>query len=240
MSKAFNKLILKLLKFVVTLLLIPVTIGTLKSLADILIKLNPLNKSVIPLFLGTLAYPLVQTVLPKPMKLYTFAHELTHAITSMIFGGKVKQLRIHRTCGNVVVTKSNFVVVLAPYFFPFYAVIVLILWHIISLYIGQEKTIYYYPWYMFVLGLTIGFHLVMTWYAINIGQPDIKQTGIMFSLVFVLLSNCLFITLILKLIAYNNVSLKTFVVDITSFQIKFWVYAYIYAKDFVQYIKKCS
>ena len=54
------------------------------------------------------------------MWIYVVGHELTHVVWSWLFGGKVKKFRASSSGGEVVVTKSNFLVALAPYFFPLY------------------------------------------------------------------------------------------------------------------------
>ena len=63
-------------------------------------------------------------LLPKPMWVYVFGHELTHALWTWLMGGRVKQFKATSKGGHVIVTKTNFLIALAPYFFPVYAVLV--------------------------------------------------------------------------------------------------------------------
>jgi len=65
-------------------------------------------------------------LLPKPMWVYVFGHELTHAIWTWLFGGRVKKFKASSQGGHVVVTRNNFIIALAPYFFPLYAVLVVL------------------------------------------------------------------------------------------------------------------
>jgi hypothetical protein len=63
-------------------------------------------------------------LLPKPMWIYVFGHELTHALWTWLFGGQVKKMKVTSKGGHVVISKTNFVIALAPYFFPLYVVLV--------------------------------------------------------------------------------------------------------------------
>ncbi|MFA5857504.1 MAG: hypothetical protein WC955_00395 [Elusimicrobiota bacterium] len=225
-----------LFKTLVTILLFPLSIGAVYALARVLTAPQARNTAYFwYLAGGTLAYPVLQIFIPKPMWIYTLAHEVTHAITSILFGGKVLSMKVTARGGKVVVTKSNFLVALAPYVFPFYAAILMLLWYILTLTYGPEVGLYYH-WFLLVLGLLTGFHLTLTWYAISLGQTDLKQTGVMFSLFFVLFTNCVFIVLIMKAAAPGSVDTKTFFTDLAAFQGTFWVYAYIYAIKLWQYI----
>ena len=58
------------------------------------------------------------------MWIYVLGHELTHALWTWLFGGKVKKMKVSSSGGHVVISKTNFFIALAPYFFPLYAVIV--------------------------------------------------------------------------------------------------------------------
>ncbi len=63
-------------------------------------------------------------LLPKPMRVYVFGHELTHAIWTWLFGGRVKRFKATSTGGHVVDHEEQFLITLAPYFFPLYVVLV--------------------------------------------------------------------------------------------------------------------
>ena len=58
------------------------------------------------------------------MWIYVFGHELTHALWTWLFGGQVKKMKVSSSGGHVIISKTNFLIALAPYFFPLYAVIV--------------------------------------------------------------------------------------------------------------------
>lgn len=69
-------------------------------------------------------------VLHKPIMTYVFAHEFTHALWALPFGGRLKDFRAGESGGHAVVTRSNVLVALASYFFPIYAYLVLVLFGI--------------------------------------------------------------------------------------------------------------
>src|SRR5436190_23144549 len=66
---------------------------------------------------------LVYAFLPKPMRTYVLGHELTHALWALMMGARVSGLKVRKTGGQVKTSKTNWLITLAPYFFPFYAVL---------------------------------------------------------------------------------------------------------------------
>ncbi len=56
--------------------------------------------------------------LPRPIVIYVFGHELTHALWVWLMGGRVSRFRVSREGGHVITSKANFWIALAPYFFP--------------------------------------------------------------------------------------------------------------------------
>ena len=79
----------------------------------------------VPLLAGAACWLVIFLLLPKPMWIYVFGHELTHALWTWLFGGRVKKMKVTSAGGHVVVSKTNFLIALAPYFFPLYAVLVI-------------------------------------------------------------------------------------------------------------------
>ncbi len=76
---------------------------------------------------GAACWLTVFLLLPKPMLVYVFGHELTHAVWTWLCGGRVKRFKASASGGHVILTKSNFLIALAPYFFPLYAVLVILI-----------------------------------------------------------------------------------------------------------------
>jgi hypothetical protein len=131
-------------------------------------------------------YIAIHVFLYRPITAHVYGHELTHVIWAWIFGGEVKQFKAAKEGGRVIVTKSNFFIRLAPYFFPLYSMIVIILYGLISLFVTHPA------WFLacaLLLGMTIGFHIAMTVYSLKTIQTDLSATGYQFSITFILIMN---------------------------------------------------
>jgi hypothetical protein len=122
------------------------------------------------------------------MVVYVFGHELTHALWAWAMGGKVSRFRASARGGQVVVSKSNFLIALAPYFFPLYAVlVVLIFWAGHSVWNWSRAT----PFFHLALGMAYSFHITLTLYVLQSRQSDITEHGYLFSGVVIFLGNAL-------------------------------------------------
>jgi hypothetical protein len=120
------------------------------------------------------------------MWVYVFGHELTHALWTWLLGGKVKKFKASAKGGHVVVTKNNFVIALAPYFFPFYAVLLMLLF-LTGRWLWKWE--HYAVWFHLLLGASYGFHVTLTWHILKSTQSDITEQGHLFSAVIIFLGN---------------------------------------------------
>lgn len=148
----------------------------------------------IPLLCGVLCWAVVFAWLPRPAWLYVVGHELTHALWAWMFGGRVKSFRVSSAGGEVVVSKNNSWITLAPYFFPLYAV----------LWAGLYLLIHWWTsWDRELIGLNLGlgfayaFHVTLTWQVLRFGQPDLASEGWVFSAVFIWNCHTLLLLLVL-------------------------------------------
>ena len=114
----------KWIKFVIAILLLPVCAGAAKALWMVVQRCGSADTTWVPLLAGAACWIVIFLLLPKPMWLYVLGHELTHALWTWLFGGEVKKIKITSSGGHVVISKTNFLIALAPYFFPLYAVLV--------------------------------------------------------------------------------------------------------------------
>ncbi len=140
----------------------------------------------VPMLAGAACWIVVFLLMPKPMWLYVFGHELTHALGTWLFGGQVKKMKVTSAGGHVVTSKTNFVITLAPYFFPLYAVLVVggfALGHLIW---GWQK---YLIVFHLVVGMAYAFHLTLTFHVLQTRQSDITSQGYLFSGVVIYLGN---------------------------------------------------
>ena len=138
------------------------------------------------LALGYGVWVLCWFFLPQPVRVYILGHELTHALWAILFGGKAKNLSITPSGGSVKVTKSNVWITLAPYFFPFYTMILIGVFLLVKLFMGSVP----YPLvWLFFLGFTWAFHFTFTLQSLLTSQPDIQEYGSLFSYSLIYLLN---------------------------------------------------
>ena len=177
---------IKLFKIVMGILLLPACVGVSVVVGrDILISLP----GEIWFFSGLFTYLLLLAIFQQPIRTYIFGHELTHVIWVWLFGGKVSGFKAAAGGGQVRVSRSNFLIFLAPYFFPIYCLLAIGVYFLLSLLINLP------PWSLpvlsFILGFAWAFHFTFTIYVLLQGQPDIWATGRIFSFPFIYLCNLL-------------------------------------------------
>lgn len=177
---------LKWLKFCVALLLLPVAFSQAMVMGRVLAACGGADLVWVPLLAGVACWFVIFLMLPKPMWIYVFGHELTHALWTVLFGGWVKKFKVSSSGGHVVVTKNNFLIVLAPYFFPLYAALVVLTFMLGNLIWDWRPGL---VWFHLALGAAYAFHLTLTWHVLQQQQSDITSQGWLFSLVIIFLGN---------------------------------------------------
>jgi hypothetical protein len=140
----------------------------------------------VPFLSGAACWVVVYLLLPKPMWVYVLGHELTHALWTWLLGGKVRGFKASATGGHVVVNKSHFVIALAPYFFPLYAVLV-VLGFLAGHWLWRWQD--YLVWFHLLLGAAYAFHVTLNWHILKHRQSDISDQGYLFSAVIIFLGN---------------------------------------------------
>lgn len=209
----------KSFKFFLGIILIPSVISTFYHLPSIFASLNSYFDPLVLLFLGVILYVVFEAVFSRPMRTYVFGHELTHALVSMLMGGKIHSFKVSEKGGSVTVSKTNAIVALAPYCFPIYTFFILITYFLLKFWIAFEK---YQTVFFVLIGLSLAFHLSLTFHAIRQGQPDIKKTGTFFSLILIALVNAWILILLSKLLFWNLFSVKQFFMMSLKTQILIW------------------
>jgi hypothetical protein len=152
----------------------------------------------IPFLAGAGCWLAVFLLLPKPMWVYVFGHELTHAVWTWLCLGRVKKFKASSQGGHVIVSKTNFLIALAPYFFPLYAVLVVAVF-LIGHWIWNWQ--HYLVWFHLFLGAAYAFHVTLTWQVLQTQQTDITQQGYLFSAVIIFLGNIAVLLLGIPLLA---------------------------------------
>jgi len=187
----------KWVKFIFALLSLPLCAGAVGALWRVLRASGHANLVWVATLAGVACWLAIYLLLPKPMWVYVFGHELTHAVWTWLFGGSVKKFKASSRGGHVIVSKSNFLIALAPYFFPFYAVLV-VFFFLIGHWIWNWR--HYFVWFHLLLGAAYGFHLTLTWHILKSEQTDITEQGYVFSAVVIFLGNMIVLLVAIPLL----------------------------------------
>ena len=176
----------KWIKFIIAVLLLPVCVGAAMALWKVLLTSGSADTTWIPFLAGAACWIIIFFLLPKPMWIYVFGHELTHALWTWLFGGEVKKMKVTSKGGHVIISKTNFVIALAPYFFPLYAVFVILIFALGHLIWGWRSFLVYFH---LLVGAAYAFHVTLTFHALQTRQTDITSQGYLFSAVVIFLGN---------------------------------------------------
>lgn len=160
---------------------------------------------------GFLLWMLIFIFLPAPVKSYVLAHELTHVFWGSLMGATLLGMRVSKNGGSVKLSESNFLVALAPYFFPLYTILIVGAWFLASVFLDLQKC---FPLFLGALGFTLGFHICFTIPALGQRQPDIELYGRFFSYALICFMNLLVVGFLLILVA--PVSLSQFALRLTA------------------------
>jgi hypothetical protein len=146
--------------------------------------------------LGAVLWLIAFFGLPRPMLVYVFGHELTHALWVLLMGGRVSRFRVGRDGGHIVTDRNNFWIALAPYFFPLYSLITIAGYGILGLFLNVQP---YGRLLYALIGATWAFHFTFTCWMIPKKQTDLTDNGTFFSLVVIYLMNLALLSVMLVL-----------------------------------------
>jgi hypothetical protein len=202
---------MKYFRFFLAVILLPVAAAVAWSFFYLLVYLGrSVSTVVLPFWLGLASYFIFQVIFFRPLRTYVFGHELTHALVGLLSGARLKSFKVSSSGGSVVLTKTNVWIALAPYFIPIYTIVLIVLYSAGSRFWPFEP---YRPYYLFAVGFTLSFHFGLTYFALAQGQSDLKQFGVFFSSILILIINCLLLTGVLKLLFPEHVSVSGFTRD---------------------------
>ncbi len=139
---------------------------------------------------GFVLWVILYFLLPRPTRTYILGHELTHALWALMMGGRIGKLKVGKNGGHVELSKTNFLITLAPYFFPFYAFLVIAAYYLSGIWLEVEP---YKAWWLGAVGFTWAFHITFTLNMLAERQPDIQEHGRIFSYAIIYLMNVLVI-----------------------------------------------
>ncbi len=137
---------------------------------------------------GYILWTLLFFFLPPAVRMYVWGHELTHAAWGLLTGSKVGKIKVGDDGGYVNLTNPGIFTTLAPYFVPFYLVVVLVLRLLCGLFWDMGP---YAPAWLGLMGMAYGFHVTYTVRSLTERQPDIREFGHLISYSIILLINVL-------------------------------------------------
>jgi hypothetical protein len=160
--------------------------------------------------LGALLWLIAFFGLPRPMLVYVFGHELTHALWVWLMGGRVSRFRVGRDGGHIITSRTNFWIALAPYFFPIYSILAIGVYGAFSLFANVQP---YGRLLYAVIGATWAFHFTFTCWMVPKNQTDLTEHGTFFSLVLIYLMNLILLSVMLVL-ASSQITFANFGADL--------------------------
>ena len=177
------------LRFLLGVLLLPACWGVTASIIRVLSTCG-ISTCSLSFLAGVVAFALCWMLLSHPVKTYVLGHELTHAMWGLMFGAVPSRLRVGPRGGSVDLTKSNLLITLAPYFFPFYTFIVIVIAVVVRCFVNPLPWL---PFWIFLIGFTWAFHVLFTLDSLSQTQPDVTLYGRIFSWTFIFISNVLLV-----------------------------------------------
>jgi hypothetical protein len=151
----------------------------LPALADVLIKtITSHVASMEWFFYGALAFSVLWLMFFRRRGWFvTLEHELTHCVFAIILGNRVTNLTAGVDGGKMTFTGTdNWLLTIAPYFFPTFTIGLLGLSHLGSTPFSDEL--------LFLFGFTLAYHILSTFAETSFQQPDLQQVGLLFSSIF--------------------------------------------------------
>ena len=178
------------LRLLLGLALLPMCWGVSRAFFDAIVVAAGasgwMSVEALSLLGGIAAFSMSWFALSHPVRMYVLGHELTHALWGLLFGARPSDVRVSASGGSVRLTKSNMLITLAPYFFPFYTFVVIVAALLTFAFIRPLPCL---PLWLFLVGFTWSFHVLFTLETLTQRQPDVKLYGRIFSWSFIFLVN---------------------------------------------------
>lgn len=177
------------LRLLTGLALLPACWGVSRAFLDSVLAAaggSGLSVEALSLLGGIAAFALAWMALSHPVKAYVLGHELTHALWGLLFFARPSDLTVGASGGSVKLSKTNLLITLAPYFFPFYTFVVIVCALVTAAFLRPLPCL---PLWLFLIGFTWAFHVLFTLETLGRRQPDVKAYGRIFSWTFIFLVN---------------------------------------------------
>lgn len=181
------------------------------------------GKEYMPFWIGILFYIVFQVAFYKPMRTYVFGHELSHALAGILSGAKIKKFKVGKNSGSVVLNKDNIWITLAPYFFPIYTFIIIVIYLLMGWFINIREL---YSYFLFFIGVSIAFHIALTVYILKIEQPDIKVYGKFFSYTMIFAINIIVFSLLMLLAFPYEINANVYFMEMKENIVQIYIFIY--------------
>jgi len=137
------------------------------------------NMSALSLFIGLVFFVFSKVMMDPSVRtsMQVIAHELTHTFFAFLTFHKVSNIRIHPddTGGEMVFKgKGNWLIIIAPYFFPLFCLIYMCLMNFLP-----SQFVFH-----FILGYFLGYHIDTVCSQIHPEQTDLQKVGYIFCFMF--------------------------------------------------------
>jgi len=193
--------LVKAIKFIVALGLLPLFLPIARSTWNLALRIPHRNlylENPLSLVLGgILLWGVFAALFRLPTRIYVFAHEMTHALFIRLCGGRVRRISVGAESGFVIADRTNFLIALAPYVFPFYAAL------LGSVGVAVTQFVSLGAWaiaFWAAIGVAFGYHWTMTLKMLPTRQSDFGSQGYFFSFVFIALGNLFWLWTLLVLL----------------------------------------
>jgi hypothetical protein len=211
LSNAIDRLlaILKWPAAIVAVLLLPRAALALLAVLRVVLAEPP---KVLPLLAGFAGYLVLWRLIlrhrPFGHFFSTLEHELTHALFALATFHRVSGLKATFRRGGHMTYHGlgNWLVTIAPYFFPTAALLVLG----VSAFLDER----WLGWAGGVLGVALAYHVTSTFEETHSGQTDLKEVGWIFALAFLPAANVIAIGAILSFATGGGKLLTAFAKDL--------------------------
>ena len=140
--------------------------------------------------LGFLAFAVLYAAIRIPALPYVFGHELTHVIFGLFKGARISGFNAKEQNGSVKVTRQGVLVLLSPYFFPIYLVVLLAVFGVLSTFAPMIGT-FGGKVFAGLSGVAWSFHFCFTLNGFLQRQTDLEAYGFFFSCSLVVMLNLL-------------------------------------------------
>ncbi len=221
---------MKFFKTIIGILLIPVAISMGRTFGESILGISVFSDTLRMLERGILVYLLVHVLVFRPVCIYVLGHEFVHAVATWICGGHVLSFKVTPSGGNVVTSTTNFFIELSPYFVPIYTVLLGPIFFGLKT-LGKEPP-HMWDIFIFLVGFTLAFHIVMTVDALRLKQQDVQKSGFIFSFIPIFLGNLIIIMAVFCPI-FSSISFIDFIKSSATRSYEMYSLIYSNAAEFI-------